>query len=193
MSFRRIWAALIAALLMLGTAAFAQESLGDVARQQRTASGKKAKKVVTNEDIPERAAPVEEKSSDASKATASADKKPAPDSPEKAPETAGPNANAKSDRDFTLARIEELKYSENAERRVIRKLEQNLAQETSEFRRRMYEESLEHAREQLEKFKQERTELEQKAAAEQKSGGGEQKPAAESEPKEKPQQESPSQ
>jgi hypothetical protein len=164
----RIFAFVVALALMAGLGW--SQSLGDVARQQR-GDGRKAKRVITDEDIPARSQPAQANGSAAASGSSSAvadaaEAKEAPAHPEAGAQAKDPESQA------TAKRVEELKNSEAVEKRIIEKLEKALGENPSEFRRGMLQESLENARKQLEMYTQERQELEQKLA----SGGPEKAP-----------------
>jgi hypothetical protein len=158
--------ACLLAVVFLAALAFAQQepSLGELVRQQKGPE-KKAKRVVTNDEIPERPSPPEPAPA-APGATGSAAEKAKEDAPATA---AKPAAQAKDAESEALAgRIEDLKASEDAEKRIIRKLERSIAEAESEFRKQLYAESLQSAKQQLDKYMKERSELENKLAAKSK-------------------------
>ncbi len=145
--------------LLLSAIAYAQQQppaqipLGDLVRQQKAA--KKAKKVVTDEDIPARAP----EPAPATATAAGGDAQSAGDAA-KAAEAKG-TVSTSADEKARQDKIKDLKESEEAEKRVIGKMEEALADPTlSDNRRRMYEETLRLSHEQLDKFTKEREALE---------------------------------
>ncbi len=134
-----------------------QVPLGDLVKQQKAA--KKAKRVITDDDMPAR--PPEPVPPAAAEGNAAGTEGPAD---KKAPDTQA--AAPKLDDEARAKKIATLKESEEAEKRIIQRMEQSLAEPNlSESRRRIYEETLNSARELLGKFQSERQALEQQAAA----------------------------
>src|SRR5512138_1975753 len=114
MTLRKWSLAALAMLLAAGMAwAQAQEpSLGDVARQQR-AQPKKAKKIVTDDDMPKRASePEAPKAAPAPQQNTAGE----PGKTDAAPKDAA--AADSPDKQATLTRIQELKVSEDTEKRI---------------------------------------------------------------------------
>jgi hypothetical protein len=154
---------LIAYLVALGLLAGMgwSQSLGDVARQQR--DGKKAKRVITDDDMPARA-PSQPEPASPSASSAAPDATASKDAGTK-PAAGAQGKEQDKETQAALKRIDELKQSEAAEKRIVDKFEKSLADNPSDFRREMIEDSLRTAKRQLETFSQERQQLEQKTAA----------------------------
>ncbi len=159
--------AILMVISLLGIGAGAQEQskpgqipLGDVVKQQK--AGKKAKRVVTNDDIPQR--PPEAAAPAAAEGTAAT---------AQAAEDKGSNAgDAKStapksaDAQTREQKLTKLKDSEESAKRLIQKMEESLTEpDLTDNRRRMYEETLSHVRTQLEQIQKQRQELENQPAA----------------------------
>ncbi len=157
----------IVAMLLLGALALGQQQppaqipLGDLVKQQKSAQ--KAKKVITDDDMPARApdpaaAPIATaagESTDAPPADA-ADGKPG----------VNPEGPKLSEAEMRQSKITALKESEEGERRIVARMEDALADpDLSDNRRRMYSEMQQHAREMADKFAKEREELERQGNA----------------------------
>ncbi len=159
-------------LALLGAVAWTQEAsqqipLGDLVKQK---PAKKAKRVVTNEDIPAR--PPEAASASSAQAPTAAGEGATPSQPAKAdaekPQSNQPDAGKGSDTQSPdqkpKTKIEQLKEQEEIERRNIRKVEDLLADPSlSENRRTLYEEVVRLSREQLARCAAEREQLEKQA------------------------------
>ncbi len=158
--------AVITVVTMLGVAVLAQQQpkpdqvpLGDIARQQKAA--KKAKRVITDDDLPARAPETAPAAAEGNGATAAEAQAAGKETAEAQTATPPP-----SDEQARQKKIAELKDSEEAEKRIIAKMEASLADPNlPDNRRRMYQETLSSARQLLEKFQNERQELEKQAAA----------------------------
>ena len=145
------FATLALTALLLGAVAYAQQPpptelpLGDLVKQQKTT--KKAKRVISNDDIPARAAEPET---------------PAPDADAKP--SAKPVELTPAQRQELQAKIIDLQESEAGERRIMKKMEDAIADPTtSENRRRMYSETLQKSTAVAEQYAKERESLEQLA------------------------------
>lgn len=134
--------------------------LGDLVKQGKPT--KKARKIITDEDIPPRPPEQVSSSTEPSAGASAASSGQDTASTDKAKGSA-PNSPEQQD---VQKKIDDLKYSEEAEKRIVQKMEDALADPNlSANRRRMYEETLSLSREQLEKFTIERQKLEQQRSA----------------------------
>ena len=145
------FATLALTALLLGAVAYAQQQppaelpLGDLVKQQKTT--KKAKRVISNDDIPARAPEPET---------------PAPDADAKA--STKPVELTPAQQQELQARITDLKESEAGERRIMKKMEDGMADpSTSENRRRMYSETLQRSTTVAEQYAKQRAALEELA------------------------------
>jgi len=152
-----------------------QPSLADVARQQRAA--KKAKRVITDEDLP-KSSTISSDSGSASSgsgsvspasgvpatAAASADSL-GEETKDKTAASLNTEAAGKDQRDPRKERIEAIKADEASLTKKLSTLEEKAGNEPDEFRRNMYLEALEHQKGTLENMKKEREDL-QKSVAE---------------------------
>jgi hypothetical protein len=145
-------------LLAVGGACVAQSdqpSLGDLAKQNR--QGKKVVKVLTNDDVATVKPETQSQSRNADNATSAASEA-AVKSPEKAKDAVKDSSAAKS-APKDPPQVTELKqkltsYKEEQEgwKKSAKKYEDLLANETSDFRRQMYEEALQGDRQNVEIF-----------------------------------------
>ncbi len=153
-----------------------QPSLADVARQQR--AGKKAKKVITDEDLPKSSTISSDPGSASSgsgslssasggqtPAAANADSSSGEEKKDKTAENPNTEAMGKDQQDPRKERIEAIKADEASLTKKLSTLEEKAANEPSEFRRNMYLEALERQKGTLENMKKEREDL-QKSVAE---------------------------
>ncbi len=164
----------VSTVALLGLGVLAQQQpkpdevpLGDVVKQQKAA--KKAKRVITDDDMPARPpepAPATAASgSGAASSETKSEAEPKGESGGKAAD-AKPAAAKSPEAQAHEKRIADLKYAEEAEKKTIQKMEDALAgPEVTDNRRRMYEDTLSHARELLGQFQKEREELEKQGAA----------------------------
>ncbi len=135
----------------------AQIPLGDVVKQQK--APKKAKKIVTDDDMPARPPETAAASAGATVGEAAAAQ------PGKAVETANA-AVAKTPEVERQAKIAALKVHEEKMKSIIQKMEESLADPAiSDNRRQTYTDTLQLSREQLEKYAKEREALEQQGTA----------------------------
>ena len=153
----------ISAVLATSVACFAQsESLGDVARQQRSTSHVKARRVVTNDNLP-KASP-----SEAMNGTIVVPK--APEAKEEPKAAAKPSAAKTSEAApaspaDAQKRLDELKGVEEAEQRAVAKFEQELKDDSvSAERRALFEEGLANAKQLLDEAAHERENIEKALA-----------------------------
>ena len=159
---------LLAFALLFGGVSFAQNDtpLGDVARKKSTTA--KAKRVITEDDIPSAPLPPEAAPSETKKAadpteaqlataedgTANPDGKPL--TPEQKLQT-------------MQAQAEKLKTYEASLTKHLKQIADKLENEPSEFRRNMYSEALQRQAGTLESFKKQRAELEAAIAQQQQA------------------------
>jgi hypothetical protein len=177
---------LIASALVLGLAgtALAQEqSLGDVARKNRKGG---TAKVLTNEDLPKSGGGVSsvgQPAEDASKGSSAGSAASADEAASAVP--AGQAAvPAAGETDAEVAAMEErlkrLKYDEAGLTRRIAKMEADMEEAETEFRREMYRTGLENARSNLNTITTQREETEKALAESKKGKAGESQAAASS-------------
>ena len=173
------------ALTLAGTLGAQEQSLGDVARKSRKGG---AKKVLTNEDLPKGGqgistvgqAPVE--TAEATTAEASAPEEAA------AGTEAGTDAQAAeagtadapaADAEITAMeeRLKKLQYDEAGLERRIAKMEADMEEAETEFRRETYRTGLENARGNLDNVRTAREQTEKALADARKSNPGSSQPA----------------
>jgi hypothetical protein len=149
------------AAALLCALAYAQQQppteipLGDVAKRHKPA--KKAKKVVTNDDLPARGPEADTTAPGPAANDTAAQRGAAVTGAEQ--KAAAPLAPQEQQRQ---AKIADLKSQEEGEKRIIKKFEEELANpDLSENRRRMYTETLERSRQALDHLTQQREGLEQ--------------------------------
>jgi hypothetical protein len=140
-----------------------EPSLGDVARQKPV---RKARKVYTNDDFPQRAP--QSASSDVAKGPASAQR-------DKAPEDVDEQENAKAsasdsgvpDQKLKAARsrVEALRQTEERQRKFYNQLREKLAEEDTPFRQQVMQEELRHADENMSAVRQQRENAEKQFSA----------------------------
>lgn len=174
--FRSMAGALSVALgcLMALSVAVAQDqpSLGELARRNKEKKAQqdatKSKKVYGAEDLP-KAPPGSESSASTAAPAASAASSTAADSGESqaaAPAAeSGEQAPASAESQEAQAALERAKADEAAVEKNIEKLQKQLETETSEFRRTLYQESLDRSKENLAAYRAKREEAEKAAAA----------------------------
>lgn len=171
----RILIVLTLALGLAGLAAAQEQSLGDVARKNRKSG---TSKVLTNEDMPKGGdgvstvgeAPAASTASSGSQGTAGSQDSAGPAAgAEEAAAAGAPDAETKAMQE----RLERLKYDEAGLERRIAKMEQDLEEAETEFRREMYRTGLQNARRNLD------TVREQKEATEKALADSKNKPAGE--------------
>lgn len=144
-----------------------QQSLGDVARQEKA---KKPKKVVTDEDLPQGTAT---SGSESAPAASSPDNQKSEGTGEAASKEGEGTAAAEGEAasatkaqqaDQAKTELESLKHDESSFENGIKRLEEKLANETDDSRRELYSNAIKHAQENLEKTKKERAEKEKELA-----------------------------
>jgi cytoskeletal protein RodZ len=149
-----------------------QPSLGELARRNKEKKAQqdatKSKKVYGAEDLP-KAPPGSESSASTATPAASADSSTAADSGES--QAAAPAAEggeqppASPEAQDAQAALDRAKADEAAVEKNIEKLQKQLETETSEFRRNLYQESLDRSKENLAAYRAKREEAEKAAAA----------------------------
>jgi hypothetical protein len=150
-------------------------SLAEVAKQKSTT--KKAKRVITNDDIPSR--PPEAASAPASGASGAAA---AETGKAEGPKTAAPAKDAKQ-LEQMKEKLDLVKNSQEAAKSTIERYEQQVANEPDERRREMFQGILDGAKRRQEALAKERSELETSIAAGQKPGQQAQPQAPQQPPK----------
>jgi hypothetical protein len=149
-----------------------QQSLGDVARQEKA---KKAKKVVTDEDLPQGTSTSGSEPSQATegKKEEKAEGAEATQAGETA-EAGGEEAAQTKEQEAEKAqsKLEALKADQESTDKMIKHLEDMLANETIDSRRESYASALKHAQEHQAELEKERPEAE-KAAAEKEAAAKE--------------------
>jgi hypothetical protein len=177
----------VLAMVVCGAVAAAQSepSLGDVARQKPV---KKARRVITNDDIPQRAP--QSTASDAAEGPASAERDKAPENADKQ-ENTKTSASKSDDPDQKLkaarSQVEVLRYTEETQQKFYNRLREKLANEDDPFRQQVMEEELGHADENMRAMRQRRENAEKQlraleAAAAEKQNDKQKKSAAPSDP-----------
>ncbi len=140
----------------------ASPSLGDVAKQK---SERRAQRVVTDDDMPQRTPPPAAENA-ASGTEAKAEGQPGEDN-EKTAAAAQPGAANTRPNQYLSRRVADLRDSEAAEERIIKKLEEALkAEDLTDIRRKIYIDSLEQAHATLDSFRTQRQALEEVMAKE---------------------------
>ncbi len=183
---KRTLLALVAAILCLGMTAGAwaqsdQPSLAEIARRNRAEKAQKAKKVYTEDSLP-KTAPISESSPAPGSVAAPSGGGEEGESAEAGDKPAVEAAAAKEGEELSPEAqeakelAERLKADEQSLENNIKKLEEDMENATSDFRRELYRESLQRAQENREVFRQRREEAEKDAAA------GGKKPEAEQPP-----------
>lgn len=154
--------------LLLSAGAWAQseeqQSLGDVARQEKA----KKKKVLTNEDLPQGTVTSgSEPASSSSGAQASEEKSDAAAKEGEAAKAEDQDASMTKAQGADAAKqeLESLKHDEASLDNGIKRLEEKLANETSDSLREVYSNALKHAQQNLADTQKKRAEAEKKAAA----------------------------
>jgi hypothetical protein len=173
----RILLAAVACLVLAGVAVAQnqeQPSLGDLARRNKEKKAQqdaaKSKKVYGSEDLP-KAPPGSESAASAAAAgsggpsTAGATGETQAASTEAAPAGEGGEQAASPEAKDAQARLERAEEDEAAVQKNIEKLQKQLETETSEFRRNLYQESLDRSKENLAAYRAKREEAEKAAAA----------------------------
>jgi len=152
-----------------------QQSLGDVARQEKA---KKPKKVITDEDLPQGTAASGSASASPSSTQSSEEKgqseakegeEKAADEGEEAPMTKAQQA------DEAKKQVEDLKQNEAATERGLKRYEEMVANETDESRRELYQNALKHGQGNLAELQKKRAQAE-KEAAEKEAAAKEEQP-----------------
>jgi len=180
---------LIVATVVLGLAGVAlpqEQSLGDVARKNRKSG---TAKVLTNEDIPRSStgvstvgeAPAAASSGSSSANADAAGAEAASAAPAASGETAAAAAPATDEATMMEERLKKLSYDEAGLERRIAKMEAELEEAETDFRREMYRTGLENARRNLDNIRGQKEQTE-KALAESKKGKAGDAPAAATSP-----------
>ena len=162
-------AAILATLvsLLVSVSGWAQEeqqqSLGDVARQEKA---KKPKKVVTDEDLPQGTATSGSEATSQSSEGKKEEKAEgeAKEGEEKATGEEGSTTKAE-EADEAKKKLEALKADEGSYKRGISRFEEMIANETDESRRELYRNAMKHGQERLAENQKQQVEAEKEAAA----------------------------
>lgn len=143
-----------------------QQSLGDVARQEKA---KKTKKVITDEDLPQgtaasssSSAPDTASATEESKEKASAEAKEGEGTAAAEGEEAAMTKEQQADE--ARKKLEALKHDEAATEKGIAHLEEMLANETSESRRELYSNAIKQAQQNLPELRKQRAQAEKELA-----------------------------
>ena len=161
-----------------------QQSLGDVARQEKA---KKPKKTITDEDLPQGTA------SSGSESASSAAEKSSEEKSDAAAKEGEEKTVAEGDEekltpaqeaDEAKKKLDALKHDEESLKRGMSRLEEKLANETKDSMRETYATALQHAQANLADTQKKRVEAEKEAAAKDAAA----KEAQQSQPQEQPPQ-----
>ena len=162
-------AVLTVATLLMSAGSWAQseeqQSLGDVARQEKA---KKPKKVVTDEDLPQGTATSgSESSSSSSEKQASEEKGEAAAKEGEEAAAQGEEGSQTKEQEAAEAKkkLEALKADEASYKRGISRFEEMLANETDESRKELYRNAMKHGQERLAENQKQQAEAEKEAAA----------------------------
>jgi hypothetical protein len=142
-----------------------QQSLGDVARQEKA---KKTKKVITDEDLPQGTATSgsEAASTSSDKASEENRESAAKEGEEKAATPGEESGVTKAqEADEAKKKLELLKADEGSYKRGISRFEEMIANETDESRRQLYQNAMKHGQEKLAENQKQQAEAEKEVAA----------------------------
>ena len=142
-----------------------QQSLGDVARQEKA---KKNKKVITDEDLPQGTATSGSEATSSSSEGKKEEKTEgeAKEGEEKAAAQGEEGSMTKAEEaDEAKKKLEALKADEGSYKRGISRFEEMIANETDESRRELYRNAMKHGQERLAENLKQQAEAEKEAAA----------------------------
>ncbi|MGH9670738.1 MAG: hypothetical protein ACRD3A_11590 [Terriglobales bacterium] len=153
-----------------------QQSLGDVARQEKA---KKPKKVVTDEDLPQGTATsgseATSQSSEGKKEEKSEGE--AKEGEEKSAAQGEEGSMTKAEEaDEAKKKLEALKADEGSYKRGISRFEEMIANEADESRRELYRNAMKHGQERLAENQKQQAEAEKEAAAKEAAAKEEEQP-----------------